>query len=161
MKEGFGEENDIEKMMEPLGWFGRKTRWVVLLFPRGRGVWEATQNYDMEWPHGWKVTDSRMYTDGNFCMSAHLQKEWVRENHKYLGHMGSERLWKILENRVQWANQSSAQKFAETVSKQCVSRTKYDPIFQPPSRPTSWQVLQLMFLQCHKSLPKGKRIIAW
>ena len=117
-------------------WYAQCERWGEL--------WDNLQNYqeDDEWPENTQIVEGRMFQNSKLCIPTPLQKEWVRLTHQFLGHVGVERMWKILEVRYEWGDEEDAKEFAKWVTRECDTcqacqrpRNKLGPIVSAPIPP--------------------------
>ena len=88
--------------------------------PEWKETWEATKdNTYMDWPHGVKCAQGRMYLDEKLCIPMTLQRAWIRENHEVSGHASGKRLWEHMLLQVNWADERLAKRHTNLVTKQC------------------------------------------
>ena len=90
-----------------------------LICPKWQVRYAETQDSQCAWPKGFQVREGRMYLHGKLCIPTSLQAPWIREHHEFLGHVGPERLWYNLEEKVQWADQDKAKKIVFGIMAQC------------------------------------------
>ena len=83
-----------------------------------------------------------MFLGPKLCVPSPLQKEWIREVHALLGHVGAERLKRVLEDRYEWGDDLEAVNFATRVSHECDTfqacdrpRNRSGPIVSAPIPP--------------------------
>ena len=60
-----------------------------------------------------------MFIRTKLCIPTPVQREWIRESHKLLGHVGFGRLWKMMANKYERGDVLEAGTFAKQVAAQC------------------------------------------
>jgi hypothetical protein len=119
---GEGQPEDIDPEEEKISYQELQTcDWDAAYrrCPKWQCFYGMTQDPQCDWPKGFQVREDRMYLDGKECIPLSYQGPWIREHHDFLGHVGPDRLWYNIEDRVQWADKDKAKKAVFDMMKQC------------------------------------------
>ena len=95
--------------------------------PAWSRIWEAAQDHEQEWPEGTENSSGKLYGNGKLCNPWTLQDPWIQEQHRFLGHVGFQRLWATIGDRFFWARWQEAKAYAQKVSRECTTCQACDP----------------------------------
>ena len=89
---------------------------MYLTCPTWKESWQKTQA-GVDWPAGIKVFSGQMFFDEKLCVPLCFQKEVIQGNHEFLGHIGWERVWRHINLRYAWADESMEKTFCHEWAK--------------------------------------------
>ena len=72
-----------------------------------------------DWPAGMTRKNDKLFLDRKLCVPMGLQLEIVKEVHESKGHPGREKLWRLLGDRLSFANRSEAKHMCSRVIRAC------------------------------------------
>ena len=84
-----------------------------------KDIWGATQDIGKKWPSKVKVFRDRMYKEERLCIPTDFQRDVIVEQHAFLGHVGTEKLWDHMGTIYEWANKGAAKRFVNTLTENC------------------------------------------
>lgn len=88
--------------------------------PRWREIWIHVNSPKAMWPPGYQYEEGKLFLDTLLCIPTTIEGAWILEEHAFSGHIGSDRLWKILKERYQWADYDRVKKLVPALIKNCV-----------------------------------------
>ena len=89
-----------------------------LTCPKWSEVWKSTHVGD-DWPKEYKISGGKLLFEEKLCIPTSLQKQFIREYHSFVGHVGAPRLWKHLSNHFVFGDEKEAKDFVHQVMGEC------------------------------------------
>ena len=107
-------DDHLEKSVWDLNWDEEYEK-----CPQFMEWWKVCHTPLSKWPEGVKIFEKYMYFNDKLCVPKGLQEKMVMEHHKFLAHVGGERLFQHLQARFSFFNTAEAKKFANRITNSC------------------------------------------
>jgi len=82
-------------------------------------IWEECHDPLALWPEGYRILNNKLYFQEKLVIPAQLQEMVIQEYHQFMGHLGGEKLWKVLEIKFLFAKTLECKKYTKWVTKAC------------------------------------------
>jgi hypothetical protein len=82
-------------------------------------IWSEVHKPNPEWPESYVLSGNKLYFKNRLCVPTGLQIKVLYEYHRFLGHVGADKLWEYASQRAQWAQFGEARKLSASLVKYC------------------------------------------
>ena len=93
-------------------------------------IWKECHEPLTLWPEGYRVLKEKLYFQERLTIPSQFQEMVIQEYHQFMGHLGGEKLWKVMLLKFVFAKPVECKKYIMKVTKEC-------PVCEACARPRS------------------------